>query len=499
MVFLNFIQSHRHRLLIVIYFRTSSALLLLLKLHLFFELSRKKWRRSLEFAHSLEASLTFCRKLCIIDKLLFRKQKSFSRDHHYMIQHLEVASSPDVQPKQKLDAIFDRALVVGLVLFVIALPFSIAICQSALGLSYSAWMGKMLLHRWVLISRTPLDYFFLAYLGVEILSLIFSQDRWMSIVYFRRMLLIPLVYLVASTVTSERMAKILIAALIGVVALLGVWGIHKYLAGVGGLAGRLSLRQHYMTSGGLVMMVATFCVAYALSSAPRSLRWLAWLAAIPIVAALVFTFTRSAWLGFLGALLTIGAVVNRKIIGVALLAVLLLLAVGPSSLRDRALSIVNPKHPLNIERIYMWQAGLAIIRDHPWTGVGDIDLGELYRHYKPPEAKEVVGHLHNNLLMLGVTLGIPGLLVCIALFVKIFVMEIHILRRAAQASWFIKSTALAALACFIGFQINGLFEWNFGDAEIAMLLWFTIGLALAVNRMTENTTVHHGVNDGFTG
>ncbi len=35
------------------------------------------------------------------------------------------------------------------------------------------------------------------------------------------------------------------------------------------------------------------------------------------------------------------------------------------------------------------------------------------------------------------------------------------------------------MGAYAGFHVNGLFEWNFGDAEIAMLLWMTVGLALA--------------------
>jgi hypothetical protein len=31
--------------------------------------------------------------------------------------------------------------------------------------------------------------------------------------------------------------------------------------------------------------------------------------------------------------------------------------------------------------------------------------------------------------------------------------------------------------------VHGLFEWNFGDHEIAVLLWFTVGLALVAQRL----------------
>jgi hypothetical protein len=33
-----------------------------------------------------------------------------------------------------------------------------------------------------------------------------------------------------------------------------------------------------------------------------------------------------------------------------------------------------------------------------------------------------------------------------------------------------------------GFHVNGLFEWNFGDSEIIMLIWATVGMALAAEK-----------------
>ena len=43
------------------------------------------------------------------------------------------------------------------------------------------------------------------------------------------------------------------------------------------------------------------------------------------------------------------------------------------------------------------------------------------------------------------------------------------------------------LGAFAAFQIEGLFEWNFGDAEVVMLLWFSVGLALAGKRLAESS------------
>jgi len=47
----------------------------------------------------------------------------------------------------------------------------------------------------------------------------------------------------------------------------------------------------------------------------------------------------------------------------------------------------------------------------------------------------------------------------------------------------LSAIALGCLAAFAGFQVNGLFEWNFGDHEIAVLFWFLTGLVLVTERL----------------
>ena len=49
----------------------------------------------------------------------------------------------------------------------------------------------------------------------------------------------------------------------------------------------------------------------------------------------------------------------------------------PGAYRARAFSIFDPQNPWNRERVHMWEAGLRMLRDHPWTGVGLQDLHAL--------------------------------------------------------------------------------------------------------------------------
>src|SRR4029077_11795829 len=108
--------------------------------------------------------------------------------------------------------------------------------------------------------------------------------------------------------------------------------------------------------------------------------------------AVILAFTRARWLAAPAG-------------GVAALGVVL-----PGAYPARAFSIFDPQSPWNRERVHMWEAGLRMLRDHPWTGVGLQDLHSLYERYKSPGAVEPAGHLHSVYVHVAATMGIGGLL-----------------------------------------------------------------------------------------
>ena len=68
-----------------------------------------------------------------------------------------------------------------------------------------------------------------------------------------------------------------------------------------------------------------------------------------------------------------------------------------------------------------------------------------------------------------------------ALFVRLVVVEWRIYRRLRD-DWLGSSVALGGLAVFAAIMVQGLTEWTFGDQEIALFLWTTVGFALAAGR-----------------
>jgi len=391
---------------------------------------------------------------------------------------------PAVESRRTVEKILDRAIFYSLLFVVVGTAFSIAVHSIAFGATLVFWAVKMLITKQWGPRRTPFDYFFLAYIVAEILSTLFSLHPAESFMNMKRLLLIAIVYVSAASLDEERKITCILGTLFTVTALLSLFEIFVLFATH---EARLNVFQHYMTTGGLKMIVAILMVPLILDRGmSRNLRLILGALFVPVFVALVLTQTRSSWLGFLCGALVIGIVKNRSLIFVVIGFVFLFVLVAPQALQNRAMSVVDPRDPSNSSRLRMWETGWRIFTDHPIVGIGDTDIKQTYIQYTTPIDKDEGGHLHNNFVMLAVTLGIIGFSAVMGIFIRIIMVEFSVLRKAV-AHPLARSIALGTAAVFVGFQVNGLFEWNFGDQEVVTLLWFTVGLTIAVKNTIVKT------------
>ena len=147
--------------------------------------------------------------------------------------------------------------------------------------------------------------------------------------------------------------------------------------------------------------------------------------------------------------------------------------------RGRLLSFFDPYLAVNFTRIALWRGGWLMFLDHPLFGVGDIDLAKYYVKYKRPYDKEIHGHLHNNYFHFLATLGLFGFLALMYLFFKIF-KKLGGIYSETKGKSFIASYSLGAIAAFASILVSGLSEQNFWDQEISTLIYFTVGLNVAL-------------------
>jgi hypothetical protein len=164
--------------------------------------------------------------------------------------------------------------------------------------------------------------------------------------------------------------------------------------------------------------------------------------------------------------------------------------------RGRLLSFFDPYLSQNFNRLALWRGGWKMFLDYPLFGVGDIDLAKYYVKYKRPYDKEIHGHLHNNYIHFLATLGLFGFLVLMYLFFKIF-KKLSGIYSSTKGKPFIASYSLGAIASFASILVSGLSEQNFWDQEITTLIYFTIGLnvALFIQYKKENKLSKEEINN----
>ncbi|HTX18648.1 MAG TPA: O-antigen ligase family protein [Bacteroidota bacterium] len=393
---------------------------------------------------------------------------------------LEVRPGEESAGAASRSAFYGTILLVLLVIQVTVISVSVAGASIAFGLSLGLLAYWCLRERSWPFAKSPYDYYFLAYAAVELLTAATAIYPAEAFVNAKRLFLIANVYMVVLALSTRERVLNTLLLLFGTVGLLSIVEISYYFLAH---EGRLSVFQHYMTTGGIKMIVCLLALPFLIHKETPSVfrRWVA-LLSVPTLVALILTNTRSSWVGFVAAVSVLSYLKNRMLFLGLVGFVVLFFLFAPASQVNRAKSIIDPNDVTNHTRLVMWSTGLKIFADHPILGIGDSDVHKVYVQYKSPDDQEPGGHLHNVFVMLLVTLGSVGFTVVCSLFVKILVTE-HGVFRALSGDWLAGSTALGALAAFIGFLVNGFFEWNFGDHEIMVLIWFSVGLALAVRRL----------------
>jgi O-antigen ligase len=134
--------------------------------------------------------------------------------------------------------------------------------------------------------------------------------------------------------------------------------------------------------------------------------------------------------------------------------------------------------PTTRDRVAMLQAGVAIIRDHPLTGVGPDMIGQVYPAYRTAAAVQANNpHLHNVPMQIAAERGLPALVVWTA-FVVAAVHGLWRLRQHPAA----RPLAAAGLGAMTAMLAAGLSEYNFGDSEFLMLLLVLLTLPFAAAR-----------------
>ncbi len=233
------------------------------------------------------------------------------------------------------------------------------------------------------------------------------------------------------------------------------------------------------------------CLAWALMlGTPARKRWrqIAFAVMFLAITGTVFaTQSRSALSGVvIGCMIALFLMAPRRT-RLWLISVLVVLAVAAVLWiqHTRGLRWVDARDPGTQYRLLMWKDGARLAVQHPLFGVG---MDSVQNHW--PEwhlegfAKfQQFWNFHSDLVQLAAERGFLTLAAWIWFVVAYLVYLLRLLPRARQRTRFGFAVVTGIFTGFVAFLLTSLVESSLGDDTLVMLVFFCVGVAIAIEHM----------------
>lgn len=375
------------------------------------------------------------------------------------------------------------------------LPLSLDATSFFLAGATALWVWKMIANRHMDFRRTPFDLLVVLLVIISAASIWGAPDREYSIYNYYHLMgrYVLLYYLVINNIRSLAAVRRLMFTLLVSACFVAVYGFYQYIYGVDisafhwvdskqfpDLKMRVfsTLYNPNLLAGFLVTIMA-IAGGLGLSDCRLKAKLIFFGLIMVMGVCLVLTYSRGAWLSLLAAFVTFGILYNRKLLWLLVLvpAVMLL---GHDVFLERMLSIINPTDTSTTVRLALWQSTLTMIHDHPLLGIGWGSYLLVYPHYNffVHNCGTKIVHAHNMYLHIAAEIGIPGLLVFLALLFG-HIRYAYRLAVSITVSWG-AGLMLGILAALLGITIGGFTDYVLFNIQMSMIFWLLNAVVVVV-------------------
>jgi hypothetical protein len=162
---------------------------------------------------------------------------------------------------------------------------------------------------------------------------------------------------------------------------------------------------------------------------------------------------------------------SPRYLGIALLVVVVAVMATPGLSQRLADGVVPDR---NAYRASFWEISWDIFRDHPVVGIGSGMLPDRLEPYQASGVIDNSAQAHSLYLQELAEDGLPGLVLVTGAYVYFLVKYFRLHRRARDSV--MAGVSLAAAAAVLTLLIEGFFDFNFGNAIVAIVLNLVLGL-----------------------
>lgn len=290
---------------------------------------------------------------------------------------------------------------------------------------------------------------------------------------------------------NSNLKKLSVAALLIAGAIAGMWatieqltGFHPftfhYLQGTGFLSGPMAF-------SGLTQIFSLLGLGIALKNSYHNLpgklsvpsiffailtcNWLG----------VIFAGERSAWLGVIIGLFAACLLISRRatILGGLFIAISSLIGwLALPVVRERLSSLYSWQTDVSVStRLVLWQKALETFQHSPIFGVGIRQFPHIYIPEALRQGHLALDHAHSNYLHILATTGLVGL--CTYLYLWLSALKLgYIEQKNSEYKNLDQGINLGIFAGIVSLAVSGLFEYNFGTAQVRLAQWFLLAMLI---------------------
>ena len=347
--------------------------------------------------------------------------------------------------------------------------------------------------------RTPIDVPLLAFAGWVLLTVPFSINPWYSLGEWRKLmagiLFFYWVVLILHQNGGRFETRYLMRAVVGGAAVLCTYALYDFVVHGGSWQDRAAFRARAIGSDSnwlgtyMVMVLPLIVVVTLVGARTRKEMFIYGSMFMCVMAALVTSYMRAAWLAFLVECLTLSVISGSRKLRSIILAVSMAAVLG-FYVMVQAGYHVNTISSVSLElRVAVWEKGLEGMRSNPTVGAGygNYIFRELYGEFlaaaPPIRGSKWLDHPHSYFLMIGMGSGVPALMLIVWVFWTAGKTLVAGIRR--QSDVWTRRFITGVLVMMMGFITRNLFDYMFAGS-LAYLFWLLLGAGV-YHCMTAST------------
>lgn len=389
---------------------------------------------------------------------------------------------------RKINAICDKVTEFSLYITIFFLPASNRIAEISIGIGILAWIINRAASCDIRPLYTKLSIPIFAYLIINLLSLVFTTNFYISLrALIGKLAEYILIYFLAvETINTKERLRNMLAILLASAAIIAIDGVAQQYTKVDILRGRpMALNgitgpfKNQNDLGSFISLVFPISLSFLFFTKKNKKKLFMLVVSSILLACLIATYSRGAWVGVLMGVFAILFLKKKRLIPIFLTGLIILFFLLPPSLKYRASQIFNFREHTVTHRHMLWNTAIDMTRAHPITGQGVGTFMYNFAKYRP-RGNEGVYYAHNCFLQIAAEVGLFGLAAFIWILAAFFYNAFNTIKYLKDG--FHLAALMGLTGGLIAFLIHSAVDTNLYSLPLAMLFWISLGLGFSIIR-----------------